>query len=76
MNTDEILNKMSEDDKNDKPSFRFFFHDKICILLNEEGIFFNRDEFKNFAPDDFAKAFIEILENNLNVKFTIKEKTI
>lgn len=42
------------------------------IRITENGIKFNRDKFPDSKPDDFAKAFMEILENNFSVKFTKK----
>lgn len=37
-------------------------HDWI-MKITDNGIFFNREKFTDFFPDDFAKAVIEILEN-------------
>ena len=40
------------------------------IRIEKDGIKFNREKFPNSGPDDFAKAFIEILERNFKVRFT------
>lgn len=42
------------------------------IEITAEGIKFNREFFPDTNPDEFAKAFIEILEKNFEVSFTKK----
>ncbi len=39
------------------------------MKLTREGILFNRDTFPDSTPDAFAKAVVEILENQFTVKF-------
>ncbi len=40
-----------------------------CIKINKEGIFFNKDLYPNFTANDFALAFILILEKQFTVTF-------
>jgi putative NADH-flavin reductase len=40
-----------------------------CIKIRKDGIQFNKKYYSDSSPDDFAKAFIEILEKNYTVKF-------
>ena len=56
--------------KNPLTNIIFFHNNKwVMKLIDGEGIFFNREEFSDYSPDDFAKAVIEILEKEFNVKF-------
>lgn len=49
-------------------------NDKWILKINPDGIFFNHDDYPNALPNDFAKAFIEILEKEYVVTFTKREK--
>lgn len=40
-----------------------------AFKINAKGIIFNREKYPDSMPDDFAKCFIDILEQNYNVKF-------
>jgi len=42
------------------------------MKLTKSGIFFNRERYPNSSVDDFAKAVIDILENEYTVKFEKK----
>ena len=42
---------------------------KWFIKINKGGIFFNREIYPDCGPDDFAEAFINILEKEFTVKF-------
>lgn len=46
--------------------------DLWALKITRNGIFFNREIFPNSLPDDFALAFIEILEKQFTVKFERK----
>ena len=43
------------------------------IKISQEGIKFNREDYPNVAPDEFARAFCEILERCYDVSFTRKD---
>lgn len=60
-----------------KPISQFIFYTdngKWLIKINKDGIFFNKEEFPQMTPDQFAQCFIDILEASYNVTFE-KRKT-
>ena len=42
------------------------------MKITKEGFKFNRERFPHAEIDDFAKAFMELLEKSFDVKFTKK----
>ncbi len=46
---------------------------KWCMKITSDGIIFNREEYPNSKPDDFAQAVIDILEKAFTVKFERKQ---
>jgi hypothetical protein len=49
---------------------------KICLnntwiveFSEKDGIKFNREDFPDWKPDDFANEFIQIFEKRFNIKF-------
>lgn len=42
-------------------------------ISKDDGIVLNRAMFPNWDPGDFVKAFINIIENNFDVKFVPRE---
>ncbi len=44
------------------------------LRINKNGIFFNKEIYPDSMPDDFARAFIEVLEKNYDVTFTKRTK--
>ena len=48
----------------------FCLQDKEVLRFNEDGIFFNKEDFTQFTADDFVREFIHILESKFTVKFT------
>lgn len=48
--------------------------DNWALKISENGMVFNREIFPNHTPDDFAKDFIDILEQHFNIKFYSKNK--
>lgn len=53
------------------PKFTFMADEGIWLLeITNEGIKFNREYYPNAMPDNFAQAFIDILEMNYDVHFT------
>ncbi len=47
----------------------------VMKIVKDKGILFNRDQYPNSKPDDFALAVIEILEKHFSVTFERKEPT-
>ncbi len=45
----------------------------VMKIVRDKGILFNRDQYPDAQPDDFAKAVIEILEKHFSVTFERKE---
>lgn len=54
--------------------FKFYADsDNWFLKINrDQGIVFNREKYPNSTPDDFAKAFMDILEKEFTVKFEKK----
>lgn len=53
--------------------FCFSLKDKEIIRISEEdGIKFSLENFPDWTPDDFAKAFVDILQKIYRVKFEEK----
>lgn len=51
-----------------------FNNEKAWVMkIIPEGIKFNREQYPNANPDDFAEAVINILEKCYDVKFAKKE---
>lgn len=46
--------------------------DVWALKITEKGLVFNREYYPNSKPEDFAIAFIEILEKCFTVNFTKK----
>lgn len=69
---DIIISEQKYDIKIQKPSNTFVFrNDETWIIeINDKGINFNREVFQ--TPDEFAEAFIDILEKGFRLK--IEEK--
>jgi hypothetical protein len=70
---------MEDNDMKKEVKSEFVFHNgppenTWIIKISREGISFNHEAFPNCTSDDFAKAFVEILEKNYTVSFTEKEK--
>ena len=47
---------------------------KWLIKISKDGIFFNKEEFSQTTPDEFAKCFIDILEANYDTTFEKRKK--
>lgn len=45
---------------------------KEILVMNENGIKCNRENFPDWQPDDFVNAFLNILENKCHVEFVRK----
>ncbi len=43
------------------------------VKITTDGLIFNRECYPNSTPDDFAKTFMDILENTFTVKFYKKD---
>lgn len=56
------------------PCIRFEIQYKEFLKLDRSGISVNRENFPDWKPDDFVKAFIEIMERNYSVKFENEEE--
>lgn len=55
---------------NDKPMITFNADANVWFLkLTKDGIFFNKELYPNSQPDDFAQAFIDLLEKKFTIKF-------
>lgn len=54
---------------NPEPNFTFMADGIWLIEISKTGIKFNREAFPDSTPDDFAEAFMRILENNIPMKF-------
>ena len=52
----------------------FQFPAKWLIKIRPEGIFFNREAFPECDAEDFARAFVEALEDNYEVIFVRKNE--
>ncbi|MCK5021604.1 MAG: hypothetical protein KAS32_31640 [Candidatus Peribacteraceae bacterium] len=46
-----------------------------AIRIRKDGIFFNREFYNESTVDDFALAFMELLEKGFDVTFTKREAT-
>lgn len=49
----------------------FSIDGKWLLKLSEAGMEFNKEGFPQFKEDDFVRKFIEILEDQFNVNFSI-----
>lgn len=47
-------------------------HQDWLFSISNGGIKFNRERFPKWNEEDFAKRFIEVLENQFNVRFEKK----
>lgn len=55
-----------------EPEIIFEIDSGKIITMTNDGIKIHRENFPNFNPDDFVKAFLYILENLYTVKFERK----
>jgi hypothetical protein len=55
------------------PEINFFIEKKELLRMTPKGIELNRENFPDFKPDDFAREFLFILEENINVSFSVKD---
>ena len=80
----EALNMMQYDNPN--PPGILKLNENICnsmifslgnvpwfFRISKEGIFFNKEAYPDFIADDFAKAFVDILEKSYDLKFEKRE---
>lgn len=44
-------------------SIKFLIEDKWVMKIDKAGVTFNRDEYKDYSPNDFAETVMEILED-------------
>jgi hypothetical protein len=59
--------------RDNSPQAMYFKNAKDWVFrLSEKGIEFNREAFPDHKPEDFAREFMEIIENSYNVKFEKK----
>lgn len=75
INTKDLTRDLSNNTHEIFPNGIFFHNDlsgKWVMKITEEGIFFNRQQWQNAEPNEFAKAVIHILENSYSVKFERK----
>jgi len=66
-----LENKLSEN--TNYRSIIFAIEDMRLISINEKGIRFHVENWPDYTQDDFAKEFIYILENSLEVSFEKKD---
>lgn len=53
----------------------FSVEGKVLLSLNKSGIVFHKNNFEDWIPGDFAKAFMHILSSHFNVEFSKKHES-
>lgn len=50
-------------------AFVFEIENEEILRIDQSGISFNRDNFSDWTPCEFAEVFIKVLENSWDIKF-------
>jgi len=56
-----------------EPTITFSLEDKELLYITPQGMKFNRENFSDYTPDNFAREFMYILEEHFSVTFDVKD---